>query len=111
MPFSRASRGLEKRTGSPSTSTSPFVGVSTPVRILMTVDFPAPFSPSRQNTSPERSLSDRLEIATTPTNRFVTFLSSTIGAAIFSGPPHGELAQPVVGEHCEQEQKADEEIG
>ncbi len=28
------------------------VGVSTPVRILMMVDLPAPFSPSRQKTSP-----------------------------------------------------------
>ncbi len=37
-------------TGSPSSSTVPLSGWYTPARIFMSVDFPAPFSPTRPKT-------------------------------------------------------------
>ena len=53
IPRARASRGPEKLTGSPSNSTSPLSGECTPERILISVDLPAPLSPSTQVTWPE----------------------------------------------------------
>src|SRR5919199_3877389 len=50
MPLSRASRGLVKRTGSPSTRKSPSVCWCSPEMILMRVDLPAPLSPRTQVT-------------------------------------------------------------
>ena len=52
MPRARASRGPAKITGSPSKSTSPLSGTYTPERILISVDLPAPLSPSTHVTSP-----------------------------------------------------------
>src|SRR5579872_793635 len=51
MPMSSASRGLENATGLPSTRKSPPVGRWTPESVFISVDFPAPLSPSRQSTS------------------------------------------------------------
>src|SRR4051794_14423633 len=50
MPLSRASRGVEKRTGVPSTRKSPSVCWCSPETILMRVDLPAPLSPRTQVT-------------------------------------------------------------
>src|SRR6267143_3147372 len=52
MPAARASRGPPKRTFFPSTRNSPSSCVCTPDRILISVDLPAPLSPSTQVTSP-----------------------------------------------------------
>ena len=52
MPRSLASRGLSNATASPSISIAPEVGLWTPDRILISVDLPAPLSPSRHSTSP-----------------------------------------------------------
>src|SRR5260370_27336518 len=112
MPDSRACRGLAKCTRRPSTSTSPLVGFSTPVRILITVDLPAPFSPSRQWISLGCSDSERFFTAVTPKNRFVTPRNSTTGETRMPLPsPERELAQPMIGEHREQQQQPDEELG
>ena len=52
MPFSRASSGRAKRTGSPSSSISPAEGAKLPAMILTSVDLPAPLSPISPSTSP-----------------------------------------------------------
>src|SRR6266702_1629604 len=52
MPRSIASFGDPKCTGLPSTRYSPEEGVCTPASVLISVDLPAPLSPSRQCTSP-----------------------------------------------------------
>ena len=51
-PPACACAGPEKLTSLPSTSMRPAVSVLTPVSALMSVDFPAPFSPMRAWTSP-----------------------------------------------------------
>ena len=58
MPWSLASRGLLNSTGLPSISTVPDVGLWTPERILISVDLPAPLSPSRHSTSPRLTSSE-----------------------------------------------------
>ena len=49
-------RGEENVVGSPSSSSSPSLCSCTPERILMSVDLPAPLSPSTQVTSPARTV-------------------------------------------------------
>jgi hypothetical protein len=46
MPAAFAAAGDANETGSPSSSIRPSSGATTPAMILMSVDFPAPFSPS-----------------------------------------------------------------
>ena len=58
MPWSLASRGPAKSTALPSISIVPEVGLWTPERILISVDLPAPLSPSRQSTSPALTSSE-----------------------------------------------------
>jgi hypothetical protein len=49
----RAVWAMRSRRGtSPSTTTRPEVGSSTPVRTLRVVDFPAPFGPTKPTNSP-----------------------------------------------------------
>ena len=52
MPWSRASFVSAKVTVRPSSSITPEVGCSTPDRIFMSVDLPAPFSPKSVVTVP-----------------------------------------------------------
>ena len=52
MPLSRASTVDAKLTRRPSSSISPEVGVTTPDRIFISVDLPAPFSPNSVVTLP-----------------------------------------------------------
>ncbi len=54
MPRSRASDDDENVTGLPSSSITPEVGLTTPDRIFINVDFPAPFSPKSVVTLPRR---------------------------------------------------------
>jgi hypothetical protein len=55
MPRSTASLVEASRTGSPSSTSSPPEGCSTPERIFISVDLPAPFSPNRTVTLPRRT--------------------------------------------------------
>ena len=48
MPAATASPGPEKLTGAPSISIVPDVGSYSPYSTFMSVDLPAPFSPSKQ---------------------------------------------------------------
>ena len=47
----------------------------------ISVDLPAPFSPSRQCTSPDQSFRSTASFASTPGNAFVIPVSSTIGVS------------------------------
>ena len=71
-----------KLTTFPSTRISPASGRSIPERMLIRVDLPAPFSPSRQCTSPCRAASEMSSFARTPGNRLVMPSSSTAGAPV-----------------------------
>ncbi|MNC41108.1 hypothetical protein D3C75_898590 [compost metagenome] len=71
IPNFCASRGLSNLTLFPSKMISPSSGRYTPERIFMSVDFPAPFSPSKAWTSPRRKLKLTLLSARTPGNRLV----------------------------------------
>ena len=52
MPSSRPALGESMRTSRPSTWMVPLSGWYSPDRMLIRVDLPAPFSPSRHSTSP-----------------------------------------------------------
>src|SRR5450830_140275 len=71
MPMSRRARTLVWLTSSPLTKIWPESWRCAAVRILMSVDFPAPFSPTRQCTSPGRRSKLTSSSATVPSNRFV----------------------------------------
>src|SRR3954452_13767479 len=66
MPPSWASWGPLKRTGRPSKTTSPASRSYTPVRILISVDLPAPFWPMSACTSPRRTSKAASRRAGTP---------------------------------------------
>src|SRR6476620_2798558 len=66
MPACCAWSGVAKRTGAPSYVTSPSSGWYTPVRTLMRVDLPAPFSPMSACTSPARAVKSTEDSAFTP---------------------------------------------
>ena len=55
MPCATASAVVGKRTVSPSSTMRPSVGCSTPAMIFISVDLPAPFSPTRTFTAPRRT--------------------------------------------------------
>src|SRR3954447_22171564 len=81
MPASCAARGLENDTASPSKRTSPSSGRRTPVSTLISVDLPAPFSPTSACTSPGSSANETSSSATTPEKRLVTSRTSRIGSS------------------------------
>src|SRR3954470_10268534 len=80
-PRARALRGASMRTSLPPTRIEPASGCVIPDRTLISVDLPAPFSPSRQCTSPARIARWMSSFATTPGNAFVIPISSTAGAS------------------------------
>src|SRR5271166_2657944 len=90
MPRSSALLGESKRTGWPSTQYSPLEGRCTPARILISVDLPAPLSPSRQCTSPRRKrIETPLSAMTLPKN-LLTLSSARIvssGACVLDALP------------------------
>src|SRR5437868_10998326 len=71
MPNVFAERGVRCDTGFPSSWIAPPSGCTAPVRILISVDFPAPFSPTSACTSPDSSASDAPRSAWTPAYDFV----------------------------------------
>src|SRR5215471_9621234 len=79
MPSRRASLGERMLTSAPSILMLPELGRSIPDRMLIRVDLPAPFSPSRQSTSPCRTVTLTRSLARTPGNRFVMLTSSMAG--------------------------------
>src|SRR5262245_60989033 len=69
MPSSCAARGLPISTVLPSISIVPASFDTAPLRIFMSVDLPAPFSPSSTCTSPRCTARSTPSSATTPGNR------------------------------------------
>src|SRR5690242_1886030 len=66
MPCASACFGDAILTGVPSISMVPLSAVTAPARILTSVDFPAPFSPTSACTSPARTSKSTPESACTP---------------------------------------------
>ena len=77
IPAFAESFGFLKCCTTPSTRTLPSSAACTPVRHLISVDFPAPFSPIRPWISPGLMCSSMLLSALTPGKIFVTFCNST----------------------------------
>src|SRR5438105_11730517 len=71
MPSARESAGCMRGTARPETPNDPESGATAPVMILMSVDLPAPFSPTSAWTSPCRRSNDTPRSARTPENDFV----------------------------------------
>src|SRR4051812_21320258 len=69
MPAPIASAGEENDSSRPSTSIVPESGFWTPYRIFISVDLPAPFSPTRACTVPRRTVTLTWSFAMTPGNR------------------------------------------
>ena len=78
-PAGRPRRRRGSRRGRPSSSIVPASGRTTPPSTLISVDFPAPFSPSRAWISPARSVKSTPSSAATPPNRFVIPRSASRG--------------------------------
>src|ERR1700733_10123393 len=81
MPIPRliAAEGEEISTGWPSIRISPSSGLYRPYRTDISVDLPAPFSPSSAWTSPANTSKSTRSFATTEPNFFVIPLSSRTG--------------------------------
>ena len=87
MPPAIDSRGLAKLTAAPSSVTVPASGRCTPVMILISVDFPAPFSPSSAWMLPGASRSDTSSSACTPGNALLAPVMTSL--AVMPGPGTG----------------------
>jgi hypothetical protein len=96
MPWAMASAELRNRTGSPSTSSSPASGWYSPKITFISVDLPAPFSPSRQWTSPRRSVRSIASLASTPGKRLVTPRASRTTSATSASSGGESVAGPVM---------------
>src|SRR4029450_1658639 len=86
------------------------VGGKTPARILMSVDLPAPLSPSRHSTSPARTSIVMSSRAITWPKYFETPRASRTGGSDMSMGLRRALADRVVEEDGEQDHRADEQL-
>ena len=66
MPSSRARDGLVTRTGAPRHRISPASGRAAPYTSFVSVDLPAPFSPSSAWISPARTVRSTASLASVP---------------------------------------------
>ena len=82
MPLWLASRGLLNSTTLPCISTVPEVGLCTPERTLISVDLPAPLSPSKHKTSLGRTSSEMSWRTSTGPNDLLTLFSFSRGVVI-----------------------------
>src|SRR6478609_1396849 len=87
MPACCACNGPENSTSVPLSAMDPESIAYTPVRALIRVDLPAPFSPINACTSPGNSRNDTSDNARTPGKVMVMPLIWTTGCA---GPGRGE---------------------
>src|SRR6516165_5603148 len=84
MPAAMASWGLAKWHSSPSRRTTPRLGRWTPPRMRISVDLPAPFSPTTAWISPYATSKSTPSSATVAPNRLVTSSALTAGLVIAS---------------------------
>src|SRR5580765_6493902 len=84
MPSLCAEAGVRCATRSPLSSIEPPSGWCAPVMALMSVDLPAPFSPSSAWTSPACKLNETPLRARTAPKDFVTAVSWRSGASILA---------------------------
>src|SRR5262245_56185879 len=84
MPAAMASWGLAKRHSSPSRRTTPRSGRWTPPRMRISVDLPAPFSPTTAWISPNATSKSTPSSATVTPNRLLTPSALTAGPVIAS---------------------------
>src|SRR3954447_9742249 len=82
MPDDRASRGEAKRTGVPSSRISPAYAPWTPAMIFISVDLPAPFSPTSPWISSVSRAKSTSRKAVTPPNDLLIPRSSRRGATV-----------------------------
>src|SRR5918999_240160 len=87
IPRFRASMGESIVTSSPSRRIWPSSGWWTPLRHLMSVDLPAPLSPSSARISPSRNSRLTSSRASVAPNRFVRLLTSRIGVSAVCSRP------------------------
>src|SRR6185312_1540061 len=87
MPISRATCGVRWERERPWTLQAPSVHGKVPAMRLMSVDLPAPFSPSSACTSPFSSEKSTLSSATTPRNLFVIPETCSILLQSSKSPP------------------------
>src|SRR5690554_3141831 len=107
MPRSSASAGLANVTRSPSRIISPWSALCTPERILIMVLLPAPLSPSRQWTSPGRTVIEMSLRAMTLPKYLLMLRTSSAGCSI-SACLCGAFAYEVVEDDCDEEHHAEE---
>src|SRR6478752_6541664 len=92
MPAARLSSGEAKCVALPSTRISPSLGRRSPARICMSVDLPAPFSPTTAWISPARKPTWTRSSARTPGNLLVTpAISMICGLNVTGGRFGGRL--------------------
>ena len=93
-PISWACLGVRSPYCWPKISMVPASRVYTPLRIFISVDFPAPFSPRRASTSPERSSSWTLSSALTPGKDLqMPFMETIVSFMLFTRPPIHHIAE------------------
>ena len=93
MPSGCACRGPVISTGTPSMEILPASRRTAPLMIFISVDFPAPFSPSKTCTSPASSSRFTPSNAMTPGKRFADALEAQHGSWRFSGHEHRSIFQ------------------
>ncbi len=100
-PRRRASPGLRREAGSPWMLIAPASARSTPVRILTSVDLPAPLAPSRAWTSPGATARSTARRATTVPNVLATAAVWRSGTVIGSRDRGGVRGQSLRrSPHC-----------
>src|SRR3954454_432965 len=103
MPMACIDRRLGCSTGWPSTATTPSSHTSAPVAILISVDLPAPFSPTSAWTVPGRTASDTPRRARTPGNDLTIESSASAGGCPMSvtmrAPDCTCSGRPTIGGH------------
>src|SRR4051812_24305310 len=92
MPCEVADWTSRTTTRAPSMSTSPESGCSIPAAIFISVDLPAPFSPSRATTSPAPTSSETPFSACTPRKRLWMSRSCRTGTSMTYGMNAGASA-------------------
>src|SRR3954447_16407660 len=89
MPAARASAGEANCTVLPSSSIVPLSGVKTALMMRISVDLPAPLSPTRPVIGPEATSIETLSRATTPPNGLLTLQARRVGTRSPSAPGSG----------------------